>query len=119
MVVLLFPVGNFVGNKVKGLISKRVLKENKAHQIFRKTNISYSLIHTRAFFGKYGVLCFIIIPVLRFALLHYYRQLLYSRRCSTLNHLFISKTSSSSQTEDDHLHNIHNFYHTYLGITMI
>ena len=39
---------NFVSNKAKGLISKRVFQENKARQIFRKTNISYSLIRTRA-----------------------------------------------------------------------
>ena len=28
-----------VGNKAKGRISKRVFQENKARQIFRKTNI--------------------------------------------------------------------------------
>ena len=32
-----------VGNKAKGRISKQVFQENKAHQIFRKTNISYPL----------------------------------------------------------------------------
>ena len=32
-----------VGNKAKGRISRRVLQENKAHQIFRKTKISYPL----------------------------------------------------------------------------
>ena len=37
----------FVGNKAKGRISKRVFQENKARQIFRKTNISYPLIRTR------------------------------------------------------------------------
>ena len=36
-----------VGNKVKGRISKRVFQENKARQIFRKTNISNPLIRTR------------------------------------------------------------------------
>ena len=30
----------FVGNKAKGRISKRVFQENRALQIFRKTNIS-------------------------------------------------------------------------------
>ena len=30
-----------VGNKAKGRISKRVFQENKARQIFWKTNISY------------------------------------------------------------------------------
>ena len=37
-----------VGNKAKWRISKRVFQENKARQIFRKTNISYPLICTRA-----------------------------------------------------------------------
>ena len=31
----------FVGNKAKERISKQVLKENKARQIFRKANVSY------------------------------------------------------------------------------
>ena len=38
---------HFVGNKAKGRISKRVFQEDKAHQIFRKTNISYLPIRTR------------------------------------------------------------------------
>ena len=38
----------FVGNKAKGRMSKQVLRENKAGQIFRKTNISYPLIRTLA-----------------------------------------------------------------------
>ena len=36
-----------VGSKARGQISKRVLQENKASQIFRKTNISNPLIRTR------------------------------------------------------------------------
>ena len=32
---------DFVGNKAKRRISKRVFQENKARQIFRKTNIYY------------------------------------------------------------------------------
>ena len=36
-----------IGNKAKGRISKQVFQENKAHQIFRKTNISYPPIRTR------------------------------------------------------------------------
>ena len=32
---------HFVGNKAKGRISKRMLQENKARQIFRKRSISY------------------------------------------------------------------------------
>ena len=38
-----------VGNKAKGRISKRVFQENKARQIFRKTNIFYPLILTRTY----------------------------------------------------------------------
>ena len=38
-----------VGNKAKGRIWKRVFQENKARQIFRKTNISYPLIRRRTF----------------------------------------------------------------------
>ena len=41
--------GDIVGNKTKGRISKRVFQENKVRQIFRKMNISYPLIRTRAF----------------------------------------------------------------------
>ena len=41
------PKLNLVGNKAKGRISKWVFQENKAGQIFRKTNISYPLISTR------------------------------------------------------------------------
>ena len=46
---------HIVGNKAKGRISKRVFQENKARQIFRKTNISYSLIRTRAYQGVRNV----------------------------------------------------------------
>ena len=70
---------DIVGNKAKERISKRVFQENKARQIFRKTNISYPLIRTcisgckkRSFFRKFGVLCFLETPVLRFAILPYY-----------------------------------------------
>ena len=45
--LLIFLHTKFVGNKVKGQISKRVFQENKARQIFRKANISYPLIRTR------------------------------------------------------------------------
>ena len=38
-----------VGNKAKGRISKRVFQENKARQIFQKTNISYLLIRHISF----------------------------------------------------------------------
>ena len=38
-----------VVNRAKGRISKRVFQENKARQIFRKTNFSYPLIRTRTY----------------------------------------------------------------------
>ena len=37
---------HIAGNKAKGRISKQAFQENKAHQIFRKKNISYPLIRT-------------------------------------------------------------------------
>ena len=75
------PFVHFVGNKAKGRTSKRVFQETKARENFRKTNISYLLIRTRArayqggkkclFFGNFRVLWFLETPVLRFALLPY------------------------------------------------
>ena len=71
-----------VGNKAKGRIAKRVFQENKGRQIFQRTNISYPMIHTYvcvsggkkcSFFGKFGELWFFETPVLRFAILPYYR----------------------------------------------
>ena len=72
----------FVGNKAKVRISKRMFQENKARQIFRKTNISYPLIHTRM--------------IRRFALLltsctNYTRV---SRRPILGNHVCFSKKSA-------------------------
>ena len=72
-----------VGNKAKGRISKRAFQENKSHQIFRKTNISYPVTRTRTCadqgvrnvcFSENLVCCFLETPVLRFALLPYYRR---------------------------------------------
>ena len=40
---------DFVSNKAKGGISKRVFQENKTRQIFQKTNISYPLIRASTF----------------------------------------------------------------------
>ena len=63
---------------------KTGVKENKVHQIFRKANISYSLIRTCVcasegkkcwFFVNFSMLCFLVTPVLRFVLLPYCRQI--------------------------------------------
>ena len=40
---------SFFGNKVKSSVSKRVLQENKAREIFRKTNISYVFVRFRGY----------------------------------------------------------------------
>ena len=39
---LFYNLSKLVGDKAKRLISKRVIQENKARQIFGKTNISHS-----------------------------------------------------------------------------
>ena len=75
-----------VGNKVKWQISKWVLQENKGRPIFPKNKLfSPTDNHTclcvsgskkYSFFGKLGVLDFLLRPVLRFALLPYCRPCL-------------------------------------------
>ena len=64
-------------------IAKLVLQEDNNRQIFRKTNISYPLVRTDVsggkkclFLRKFGVLCFLVTPVLGFALLPYYRRIM-------------------------------------------
>ena len=74
-----FTLQQIVRIKAKERISKRVFQENKSHQIFPKTNISYPLIRTRtsAYHGgrnEFDVLCFLETPVLRFTLLPCYRR---------------------------------------------
>ena len=69
----------FVVNKAKGRISKRMFQESKARQNFQKANISYKYVCVSRgkkclSFGNFGVLCFLETPVLRFALLPYYRR---------------------------------------------
>ena len=66
----------------KGESQNGCFKKDKACQIFRKTNISYPLIRTCAYQGVRNVrfsenlACFVFFetPVLRFALLPYYRR---------------------------------------------
>ena len=55
-------------------------KKNKAGKISKKTNISYPLIRTRtcayqgAFFAKFGISCFLVTSISKFAILPYYQQ---------------------------------------------
>ena len=72
-------VTQFVGNKAKSRISKRVFQESKARQIFEKTIISYVCVSGGkkcSIFEKFGVLCFLKTPVLRIAPLPYYRRIM-------------------------------------------
>ena len=59
---------HFVGNKGKRRNSKRVLQENKARQIFPKTNISYPL-DTRTY-----VLCFLVTSISKLVPLTQYQR---------------------------------------------
>ena len=57
----------FIGNKAKGRISKRVFQESKATN-FRKTNIFYPLMYVSggkkcSLSGKFGVLGFLETPI--------------------------------------------------------
>ena len=79
-------------------MSKRVFQENKARQIFRKTIISCVCVSGRkkcSFFKKFGVFCFPETPVLRFALLPYYRQVHARKNCRNAR-MDQSKMSPSS-----------------------
>ena len=95
---------DFVVNKTKGRISKRVLQEKKSRQIFQKTNISYPLVRTRtqvcvsggkkcSFFIKFLVcfLCFLVTLFLRLTLLPYYRRLV------VLHNVFLELVSDGQQ----------------------
>ena len=73
---------------MKGRISKRVLQENKAHQISEKRTFLIPDRHTYvrvsggkkcSFIGKFIVLYFLVTPVLRFALWPYYRRNVFRR----------------------------------------
>ena len=44
---------------LKGRISKRVIEENKARQVFRKTNFNETMSKKCSFFGKLDVLFFL------------------------------------------------------------
>ena len=87
----LFHDPEIVGNTAKGRISKRMFQENKACQIFRKTNISYSASGSKkcSFFGKFDMLCFLETPILISVLLPYYRRnqssIFYSHLCPFQN----------------------------------
>ena len=74
---------NRTNRKAEGRISKRMSKKTKHAKFAEKKKISHSLIRTRTcaqqgvnihFFGKFGVLFFLVTRVLRFALLPYYRR---------------------------------------------
>ena len=102
-------ISEIVGNHAKGRISRRVLQENQVRQIFRKTIISYPLVRTLtctysggkkcSFFGKFGLLCFLVTPILRFTCLPYYRRnplvQTWSQSANSLKHYFTRSKSHS------------------------
>ena len=66
----------FVGNKAKGQISKRVFYENKARQILKKTNIFCAYQGVKNVRFQENLTCrFLETPVLRFALLPFYGRI--------------------------------------------
>ena len=76
-------IGQFVSNKAKGRISKRVFQKTKHAEFSKNEHFLPHDTHTYvcvsggknySFFGKFGVLCFLETPDLRFALLLYYRR---------------------------------------------
>ena len=64
---------HFVGNKAEGRISKLVFQENKARTCAYRGRGRGGVRNVR-FYGKFDVHCFLERPVLRFALLPYYRR---------------------------------------------
>ena len=60
----------FVGNEVKGRISKWLLQQNKSSPNFLiNGHFLLSGVHIRdkcSLFGKFGMLCFLVTPVKRF-----------------------------------------------------
>ena len=68
-------MANLVGNKAKGRILKWVFQEKIACQIFEKqTSMCISGVKEFLFCRKFGVLYFLGTPILRLALLLYYRR---------------------------------------------
>ena len=70
-----------IGNKAKGRISKRVFQKKQRTPNFPKNEKKCS------FFGKFGVLCFLETPVLRFALLPYYWRDIESKKSHTKKYI--------------------------------
>ena len=64
--------------KRKGESQSGYFKDDTAQQIFRKTKLSYPAHVSGSeeffFLGKFGMLCFFEVPIFRFSLLSYYRQ---------------------------------------------
>ena len=116
-----------IGNKAKVRISKRVLQENKARQIFRKTTIFYPLIRTRACQGvrtvrfSENLACFVFLnthfKVRPFALLPTIFLLIYSQvsvsYCSYLLHT-VTMPLSPDPSIRTHLINMRWKNHLYI-----
>ena len=62
----------FAGNKTKGRIPKGCFKKTKHAKFSEKRTLAGG--KQCSFLGKFGVICFLEIPILRFTLLPYHRQ---------------------------------------------
>ena len=80
------------GKKPKGWISKRVLQENKARQIFQKTNNSYSLMRTRTSDLKFDFIWFEISD-LKFVILscYWWKIRLFAKKINDLTWRYFCK----------------------------
>ena len=64
---------SFVGNKAKSESQNWCFKKTKHAKENKHTYVCVSRGKKYSFFRKFGVICFLETPVLRFALLPYYR----------------------------------------------
>ena len=63
------------GQSQNGCDKKKHVKFSEKRTFLTHTHVCVSGGKKCSFFGKFGVLCFLVTPVLRFALLPYYRRL--------------------------------------------
>ena len=109
LILFSFTVVYIVGNKLKGWISKRVFQENKARQISQKRTfltpwyayyVCILVGKKSSFFGKFDEFCFLEKPLLRFALLPYYRRYVMFLEVNFKNNLMVIKNCENLCTGD-------------------
>ena len=74
IIIIIITIISIIVLRQKGESQNGCFKKTK-HSKFSEKHIFYPLIRKKcSFFGKFGVLCFLKTPVLRFAILSYYRR---------------------------------------------